>query len=132
MLSLLSASVLAVASCTRPGDEQMQVGQSFDRYMAAWERNDRKAAWNFMSDRMRKANGNNEAEIENDKETPDVRILGHTTKRITASGERATVEANVKFSADWGKVRGTESERFQFVRENGRWVLDDEKPINAG
>lgn len=128
-LILFSLALSAAASCNRQ-DDQRQVGQSFERYMAAWERNDRKAVWDMMSERMRAGNDNNEAKFENDRETPDVRILAHTTKSIGVSGDRAAIEAEARMSADWGRQRGAELERFQFIRENGRWVFDDERPVN--
>ncbi len=105
MPRLLLFAAFIVASCARQ-DSQPQVSQSFERYMTAWERNDRKAVWNLMSERMQRGIGNDEAEIENDRETPDVRVLGHTTKSIRVSGDHATIEAEVRFSADWGRKQG--------------------------
>ena len=132
MLALLSSlAVLASASCSGPSVER-QVGDRFERYMAAWERNDRRAVWDFMSERMRLGNDNSEASFENDRETPDLRISGHTTKSIKVAGDRATIEVEVKYSDVSGRPLGSDLERFQFIREKGRWVFDDYKPVNPG
>ena len=129
MLKLSSLTVLVAASCSGPSDER-QVGDRFERYMAAWERNDRQAVWGFMSERIRRENDNSEASFENDRETPELRVSAHTTRSIRVAGDRATIVAEVKFSDASGKPLGAELERFQFIREKDRWVFDDYKPVN--
>jgi hypothetical protein len=128
IIGLLSLAVLISVSCSRRSDER-QVSDRFERYMAAWERNDRQAVWDFMSERMQRGNDNSVASFEDDRETPELRVSRHTTKSIKVAGDQATIEADVRFSDASGKPLGTELERFQFIREKGRWVFDDYKPV---